>query len=179
MNEATIRQIAEETLETRMFTRKGIVTSYDPATHKAKVQIQPENLETGWLQAPSLMIGQEYGMSVGLEPGTEVLVHFENGDLNAGVIGAAYYSNEAPYPAKPGAVMITHKSGSYVRLFNDGRVEIAANEQLVLMGEDGILISTPGTLITNAGITQSFVTGSIPGAPNFNPALHVEHEETA
>lgn len=177
MKEADVRRIASQIVDGVFVAKKGIITSYDPAVHKAKVKIQPDDLETGWLPVGSFLVGNEFGISYGLTPGDEVLVHFENGDLNAGVVGMALYASETPYPAKPGAFMITHKSGSYLRFFNDGYVQLNAQEKLILKAQDGITLSTPGRIITNAGETQGFVTDSVPGG-DYNSALHVDHEES-
>lgn len=178
MSDPHIRRIVSEFMEGTFISKKGTVTSYDPATHKAKVMIQPEGLETGWLPIVTMLVGDGFGLSFGLSGGDEVLVHFEGGDLNAGVIAGALYASEAPYPAKPKSFMLTHTSGSYIRMFNDGTVQVNAEDHLFLKSNDKLTLSAPGLVVFNYGTTQSWVTDSIPGGPEFNPDLHVDHEET-
>jgi hypothetical protein len=50
--------------------RHGLVTSYNPQTHLAKVTFQPEGMESGWLPIETSHIGNGWGDLVGLTPGS-------------------------------------------------------------------------------------------------------------
>jgi len=47
----------------------GLVTSYDPKNHLAKVAFQPWGYESGWLTIHTSHIGKTYGIAIGLQPG--------------------------------------------------------------------------------------------------------------
>lgn len=48
----------------------GLVSSYDPKNHLAKVTFQPWGYESGWLPIHTSHIGQTYGYAVGLQTGS-------------------------------------------------------------------------------------------------------------
>src|SRR5580765_525498 len=50
--------------------RHGLVTSYNPKTHLAKVTFQPEGEESGWIPIEEGHSGNGWGMLVGLTPGS-------------------------------------------------------------------------------------------------------------
>jgi hypothetical protein len=51
--------------------RHGIVTSYDPKNYQAKVTIMPDGMESGWLPIHTGHIGKGYGLTMGLQPGSD------------------------------------------------------------------------------------------------------------
>lgn len=51
--------------------RHGIVTSYDPKKYQAKVTFMPDGMESGWLPIHSSSIGKGYGITMGLQPGSD------------------------------------------------------------------------------------------------------------
>ncbi|MEB0133522.1 phage baseplate assembly protein V [Pseudomonas sp. CCI2.4] len=109
------------------YPRKGTISGYDPSSHSVKVTIQPEGFDTGWVQLSALGVGNGCGVAVGPQLGDEVSVSFDGGDLNLGHITGRYFNDASPPPAVPsGEIWITHKSGSAVKLHNDGTVEITA-----------------------------------------------------
>ena len=48
----------------------GLVTSYDPKNHLAKVTLMPFGYETGWLPIHTSHIGETYGIAQGLQTGS-------------------------------------------------------------------------------------------------------------
>ncbi len=59
--------------------RMAVVTSFDPDAYAAKVQIQPEGVETGFLPVASPWVGNGWGMFCPPSPGDVVDVHFQEG----------------------------------------------------------------------------------------------------
>lgn len=55
----------------RYTERHGLVTSYDPKKHLAKVAFQPEGTQSGWLPIETLHMGDGWGHLIGLTPGQD------------------------------------------------------------------------------------------------------------
>lgn len=85
--------------------RHAIVTSYDSDKYLAKVTYMPEGQESGWLPVEAGHIGADYGIAVGLQPGNgkdtgdQVIVRFQEGDLESGKIVQRVHS-DADKPPK-------------------------------------------------------------------------------
>ena len=106
-------------------TRFGVVTSVDPEAGTARVTLQPEGVLTGWLPLLSPWVGAGWGMSCPPAPGDQVMVLPQEGDAEHGLIAARTWSKSSAAPATPvGELWLTHKSGSFIRLLNDGRVAV-------------------------------------------------------
>lgn len=94
----------------------GIVTSYDPDKHLGKVTLMPEGQETGWLPIETSSIGNGYGIAVGLQPGDgkksgdQVIVRFQEGDLESGKIVQRVHSDgDKPPKVESGELVIWSK----------------------------------------------------------------------
>jgi hypothetical protein len=147
----------------RYTERHGIVSSYDPKNHLAKVTFQPEGQESGWLPIETGHIGSGYGMVFGLQPGQagvsnsgqggqtgetqnqgdQVVVRFQEGDIESGKIAQRVHSDmDKPPEVQSGEMMIWAKfqksgagtpdgasggqggTGQQIYLKNDGSVAI-------------------------------------------------------
>jgi phage baseplate assembly protein gpV len=105
--------------------RFGIVTSVDPATATARVTLQPEAVLTGWLPLLSPWAGAGWGLFAPPSPGDQVLVIPQEGDAEHGLVLAASWSASTPPPATPpGELWIVHRSGTFLKLQNDGTVQV-------------------------------------------------------
>src|ERR1700733_4193944 len=67
--ENMVYRMVERWMAARYTERHGLVTSYDPKNHLAKVAFQPEGQESGWLPIETGHIGAGYGIAIGLQPG--------------------------------------------------------------------------------------------------------------
>lgn len=129
--------------------RFGVVTSVDPAAGTARVQVQPEGVLTGWLPVVSPWVGAGWGMSCPPAPGDQVVVVPQEGDGEQGLIVARAWSRVAAAPATPvGEFWLTHRSGSFVRLLNDGTVSVRGDLHV-----DGDVFDRHGSL---AGLRGHF-----------------------
>lgn len=125
--------------------RFGTVTSYDPDAYAVKVMLQPEGYETGWAKLATPEAGNGFGTFLPPEPGDQVWVGFENGDVASPVVLGAFYSDEdrpvvegiGSCPA--GEKWFVHRSGSRLRFLGDGTVEVRGKteEQMVKLHPDG------------------------------------------
>ena len=105
--------------------RFGLVTSVDPATATARVTLQPEGVLTGWLPILTPWAGNGWGLVCPPSPGDQVLVIPQEGDAEHGLILAASWSDKtAPPPAPSGEFWLLHRSGSFLKLQNDGTIQV-------------------------------------------------------
>jgi phage baseplate assembly protein V len=115
----------------RASVRLGIVSSYDHANYCAKVRVQPEDTETGWLPVTSPWIGNGWGMFVPPTPGDLVEVQFQEDSFEAGfVVGRFYNDSDRPLDVPSGEFWLVHKGGSLLKFHNDGTVELHANKAI-------------------------------------------------
>jgi hypothetical protein len=112
--------------------RAGIVTNYDPDRYAARVLLQPEGILTGYLPITSMMVGGGYGEYAPPEIGQVVDVHFHQGGKEAGyIVGAFFSSKTKPLSVPSGERWSVHKTGSYIKMTNDGDVIISAARDLI------------------------------------------------
>ncbi len=105
--------------------RFGIVTSVDPTTATARVTLQPEGVLTGWLPLLTTWVGNGWGLACPPSPGDQVLVIPQEGDAGHGLIVASTWSQQTTPPAAPcGEFWLVHRSGSFLKLQNDGTIQI-------------------------------------------------------
>jgi uncharacterized protein involved in type VI secretion and phage assembly len=105
--------------------RFGTVTSVDAETATAKVTLQPEGVLTGWLPVLSPWVGSGWGLYCPPSPGDQVLVVAQEGDSEHGIIiGRAFSNTQIPPAAPVGEFWLVHKSGSFIKLQNDGTIQV-------------------------------------------------------
>jgi hypothetical protein len=123
------REIHRYFSEIYLPARTGLVTSYDPKTHTAKVMLQPEGKETEFLPIHMHHVGANFGMLIGLTPGDgkktgdQVEVSFQEGDREAGRITARLSSDVlTPPQVQSGEILVKHQKTSNLFFKNDGSV---------------------------------------------------------
>ncbi|MDE1907016.1 MAG: phage baseplate assembly protein V [Rhodospirillales bacterium] len=132
--------------------RFGLVSSFDPSTFSAKVMIQPENVQSGWLPVMSPWVGNGWGLAAPLPPGTQVIILAQEGDAEQGVIaGAVWSSEDKPLAAPAGELWLQHQSGSFLKLMTDGTIQMNAptvhvQGNLIVSGDIADQGSAHGTL---------------------------------
>lgn len=103
----------------------GTVASVNPSTSTARVVLQPEGVLSGWLPVLSPWIGNGWGMVCLPQVGDQVLVAPQEGDMEQGiVVGGCYSKSQRPPSAPSGEFWLVHKSGSSIKLSNDGVIHI-------------------------------------------------------
>ena len=106
-------------------SRFGLVSAYDPANYCAKVTLQPEGLETGWLPVLSQWVGNSWGMFAPPSIGDMVAVNFQENDIEAGFVSLrGYNDSDRPLNVASGEFWLVHQSGSFLKFHNDGTVEL-------------------------------------------------------
>jgi phage baseplate assembly protein gpV len=105
--------------------RIGTVSSVDSRSSTARVKLQPEGVLTGWLPVLSPWVGSGWGIACPPAPGDQVLVLPQEGDAEHGIIvGRAFSETQQPPSADSGELWLVHRSGSFIKLMNDGTIQI-------------------------------------------------------
>lgn len=106
--------------------RLAVVSSVDPGSFSARVNMQPEGVLSGWLPIASAWVGSGWGMACLPSPGDQVLVLSQEGNAEHGIVVARLWSSARPPPPAPvGEFWLVHQSGSFIKLHNDGSIESA------------------------------------------------------
>ena len=146
-----MRREAMRAMSQTATVRIGIVSAYDPSNYSAKVRIQPEDAETGWIPVTTPWSGSGWGMFCPPTPGDVVDVHFQEGGKLAGFVALRHFGDQfRPLSVPTGEFWIVHKSGSFLKFHNDGTLEIT--------GESNINITAPTVNIAgNLNVTGDII----------------------
>lgn len=112
------------------YTDVGIITAYDPTNRLVFVEISPANedteaLRTGWIPLTTPWGGNGWGMFAAPAPGVACLVHYQNGSKQSPYASLiAFGGTNRPLKVDSGEFWLVHKSGSFIKLTNDGKVSI-------------------------------------------------------
>jgi hypothetical protein len=129
---------------------RATISTYDPDTYSAKVFIQPDGDETGFLPIGSSWVGNLWGMFCPPSQGDEVDVHFQEGGKNAAYISLRFFGNKArPLPVPSGELWFIHSSGSKWKMLNDGTVivEDSIGSAFTLNGDGTATLSADLTIV--------------------------------
>lgn len=115
--------------------RYGIVTSYDPDKHAAKIAFQPENQESGWIPIHAHHIGDGWGILVGLQIGDQVKLDHQESDFEVGSVVARVHSDEEKPPrVEAGEMLLKHQKA--------GQIFFDKNKNITWTGTSGQIIQT-------------------------------------
>jgi len=121
-------------------SRMAVVTSYNPATHNAKVQFLPGDQHSGWLPVLTPWVGNGWGLYCPPAPGDQVEVRFEDGCHSTGMVCLRAFSNQdRPLSVMPGEFWLVDKSGSFLKLTNDAN----GNGTLLINGQFALTATAP------------------------------------
>jgi uncharacterized protein involved in type VI secretion and phage assembly len=136
--------------QSRQGTRLAVVSAYDPATYRVKVQFMPANEdgdvpESGWIPLGAIGVGNNWGVLVGPSIGDQIEVEFQDGAQDAGIAAMRLFSTQAVPPKVPsGEIWFVHASGAFFKLLNAGGG--------IFSDEHGASVALSGTgLITSTG----------------------------
>jgi len=142
--------------------RFGLVASVDPMHATARVRLQPEDVLTGWLPILSPWVGAGWGLACPPSPGDQVFILAQEGDADHGVIAGRAFSDTAGSPAaEVGELWLVHKSGSFVKLLNDGSVRVKGHLHV-----DGDVFDQHGSLAQLRSHYNLHVHASLASVPS-------------
>jgi phage baseplate assembly protein gpV len=142
------------------FTRVGILSTFDPNTYSGKVLIQPDNFETGYLPILSQWVGNQWGLFAPPTQNDIVLVSFIDGNIDAGVIIGCNFNNQfRPQAVNSGEFWLVHKSGSYLKFTNDGKVLINSDSDLNITVDGSVNITGPVNITGALGVSGAITSG--------------------
>jgi len=146
-----VRAQAEMVGGSRAKVRMGLVSSYDPGSYCAKVRIQPEDTETGWLPIASPWVGNGWGLFCPPTIGDLVDVNYQEDDFEAGYVSLRFYNDiDRPLPVSGGELWLVHKSGSLLKFHNDGSVEVASSGNLTATVGGNLTANVTGSAVIKA-----------------------------
>jgi phage baseplate assembly protein gpV len=136
----------------------GLITSYDPEAYAAKVMLQPEETETGWLPISTPMAGNGWGVYFGPSIGDQCRVDFQEGDKEVGFI-TGFLASDADRPpvVQSGQIVMVVPHGLEIigEVSITGSLDVSGNVT-VGNGASGLFTSEEGQTITvQDGITTN------------------------
>ena len=114
----------------------GFITSYDPTSHRAKVNVMPQAVdqntvtaETAWLPIATTHIGNGWGIYAAPAIGDQVVIVHQEGHHGAGIIvGRVNNDAAARPPAVPsGEIWLMHSSKSRLKFLADGTIQFVSS----------------------------------------------------
>jgi hypothetical protein len=132
--QAMIRQEAIKATQSKNIVQLGIVSSFDPETFTAIVELYPADgtdapaLQTGSLPIFTSWAGPGWGMFGAPQLGEVVEVHYQEGSLQNGYV--ALQAQVGPPSAgvvNAGEFWLIHASGAVLKLTNDGSLNLESN----------------------------------------------------
>jgi phage baseplate assembly protein gpV len=117
----------QQAIESAMQILHGTVDSYDPSNCTVRVKLEPEGVLTGDMQMLQPWTGNDYGIQCGPEKGMQVMVLALDQNREQLICLPGRYNDKLKAPGAPaGEMWIKHKSGTFLKLRNNGDVEIKA-----------------------------------------------------
>lgn len=116
------------------------ISSYDPDNYAVKVILQPEEIETEWMELPTQHIGNGWGVMFAPEIEDQVIIAFQDGDRDAPYVVARVFSDEQKPPRlEAGELLVMHKSKGYLMFDKDNRVTVKhEKEHVVTLDENTV-----------------------------------------
>jgi len=171
-----VKQLAaQQDIDQRFFVF-GHVAQYDTSRHMVQVIVpswrdgQGRPAQTGWIQLGSPGIGNGFGLQIApvggatfANPtaGEQVLVELVDRVRGVAVSATLLYSNAMlppstalATPLAPGEAVLRHQSGSFVRLYANGDVEVNAAGNLIAVAGADLTATVAGTASIVAPLVQ-------------------------
>jgi len=144
-------------------TRRGLVLTYQQQPPMAKVLLQPENIETGWLPVLSPWSANGWGIVIPLAANDQVLLVCEEADGQNYAIWGRYYSDADAAPATlpvAGEFFMQSQGGAQLYFKADGSVVLATTTlKISAPGGGNATVNITGTLQVTGEVYRGFGTG--------------------
>ncbi len=179
-----IRQFAQQATQGQAQTRVGLVSGYDPNTYSAKVAIQPEGVETGWLPITSIWVGNQWGLFCPPTIGEMVEVEFQGDSFESGmIVGRFFYDSARPLNVPSGEFWLVHEKGALFKLLNDGSATFSdGHGATVTLNGDGSITSQANTWNHTGPVNvigDVSVTGAVQATGNISSGASVSDSKSS
>jgi phage baseplate assembly protein V len=154
-----VKRHAAQMDTSRAHGQMGIVVSYDPATATAKVNLQPENVISGWLPVLYPTVAASGGVISPPYTGQQVFVNYEGGSKGSGVVMGGIYSDQSVPPN--GATGMPVQSGEFAVIYGNSLFHMLANGNIVFKAGNNTMTLSPNGLNINIQTGQINVTSNI------------------
>lgn len=150
-----IQHEVQRAIAGRYSKRYGLVTSYDSDKHLAKVTMQPEGQESGWLPIRTSHIGNGWGMAIGLTEGDQVELTPQEGDVESlAITGVVHSEQDKPPTVQSGEVLIKHKDGASIKFAASGSATLTDKSGASVVMDGSGQTTMTSTNIKLAGIVN-------------------------
>lgn len=137
----------------------GSVLNVDTQTYTAQILLQPEGQITPFLPIFSCWAGNGWGQFSPPSPGDQALVLFQEADKNNGIVLLFGYNDVNQSLNVPqGEYWLVHASGSFIKLKNNGNIDIHASAtvgqtapSISITGTSSVTVSSPEVKIESSG----------------------------
>lgn len=149
-----IRQQALAAARDTSLPRIATISSYD-GKGSVKVNIQPQNIESGWMPLGAIGVGNGWGVSVGPQIGDQVMVVFAHGDFTSGTIVARIHSVVAqPMPVPTGEIWAVHATTTSIKFLTNGDLDMTTAGNLNATVAGNLTANVTGTASIYAAIVN-------------------------
>jgi phage baseplate assembly protein gpV len=159
-----VRREAQRVLSQFSMPRAGIVSAYDPNNYAAKVFIQPEGYESGWLPIRTPWSGNGWGLFCPPTPGDEVEIQYQEGGKLAPYIALRAFGDQSrPLKVPSGEFWLVDKLGNSFK-FTGGKVQINGNTEIDVTTPTLNITATTAVNVTTPTMTLNgnlVVSGTI------------------
>ncbi len=121
----TIKRVVIGMLRQMAHPRYGVVQSFNPNDHTARVLMQPTGQLSGWLPVATQWVGNGWGMFSPPSPGDQVTLIPQEGDADNYIVQGRVFALQGgvvPLAAQSGEFWLVHKSGAFIKLLNSGGI---------------------------------------------------------
>lgn len=166
--------------------RCATVTQFDASKMAAIVNVQPEDVATGWLPVSVDWMGNGWGFVAPLSVGDQVLVIFQEGDRDSGIIVKRLWdaTNLPPSTgAAAGELWLVHKSGAIYKMTNDGNITLISSAEIDITAPSVKIGEGPYFFLVNSLFMAAYNAhthdGSSPPVPLMTPNMITENLEAS
>jgi len=135
--------------------------------YAVKVLIQPEGVQTTWIPVLSQMVGNGWGIVCPPNQGQQVFIEPVNGSGDEYVVtGMAYSLKTRPpqpggNPVAPGEIALVHQTGSFLKLHNDGSIDVTSNQDGRITVGRNLTVTVTGNATINVTGTAAIFAAAI------------------
>jgi uncharacterized protein involved in type VI secretion and phage assembly len=132
-----IQGLVENKANNTVWFAFGEVTEVRTEDRRVRVKILPEELETNWIKILWPLAGQDYGIYVLPEVGTEVGLLFQGAEPDYAIMVGCSNDDDDEHPAANNEfdLIIKPKQGGFIKINNDG-IEINSGQKVVVNCDD-------------------------------------------